>query len=223
MPKSYSNILIQKCQFVNDFTERLKELAPAVAYAKKITPLTEKAALFKPPSKRSRYRLMLCEGALSCIEEGDRWGVNFFLRDVMGFRPKHPEALLVLWQELKKDNWRNANDPWQYLKTSLFREFKRRKIKERKDSSFVSLEELELDIADDAGFAELETRLAIEQLAGTLTAEERYFLRLYLFFGSWRMLGLELFGDPDRGRVLGQKITRKLKSRVTDMGKVPPY
>jgi hypothetical protein len=93
-------------------------------------------------------------------------------------------------------------------------EFKRRKIKERKDSTFVSLEELELDIAGDAGFAELETRLAIEQLARALTAEERYFLRLYLFFGSWRALGLELFGDPDKGRVLGQKISRKLKKVV---------
>ena len=143
---------------------------------------------------------MLCEGALSCIEKSDPWGVDFFLRDVMGFRSKDPEALLILWQELKKNNWR----------TSLFREFKRRKIKERKDSAFVSLEELDLKIADDAGFAELETKLAIEQLTGTLTAEECYFLRLYLFFGSWRMLGLELFGDADKGRVLGQKF-EKLK------------
>jgi len=157
---------------------------------------------------------MLCDGALSCIEKSDRWGVDFFLRNIMGFRSKDPEALLILWQELKKQNWRNARDPWAYLKTSIFREFKRRKIKERKDSSFVSLEELELDIAGDAGFAELETRLAIEQLTQSLTAEERYFLRLYLFFGSWRALGLELFGDPDKGRVLGQKITRKLKKIV---------
>jgi len=157
---------------------------------------------------------MLCDGALSCIEKSDRWGVDFFLRDIMGFRSKDPEALLILWQELKKNNWRSARDPWAYLKTSLFREFKRRKIKERKDNSFVSIEELDLDIADDAGMAELETRLAIEQLARALTAEERYFLRLYLFFGSWRMLGLEVFGDADRGRVLGQKISRKLKKIV---------
>lgn len=156
---------------------------------------------------------MLCDGALSCIEKSDRWGVDFFLRDVLKFKSKDPEALLILWQELTKDNWRNARDPWAYLKTSLFREFKRRKIKERKDSSFVSIEELDLDIADDA-FGELEARLAIEQLAGTLTAEERYFLRLYLFFGSWRALGLELFGDPDKGRVLGQKIMRKIKKIV---------
>ena len=157
---------------------------------------------------------MLCDGALSCIEKSDPWGVDFFLRDVMGFRSKDPEALLILWQELKKNNWRSARDPWAYLKTSLFREFKRRKIKERKDSAFVSLEELDLEITDDAGFAELETKLAIEQLTGTLTAEECYFLRLYLFFGSWRMLGLELFGDPNRGRVLGQRISRKLKKIV---------
>lgn len=157
---------------------------------------------------------MLCDGALSCIEKSDRWGVDFFLRDIMGFRSKDPEALLILWQELKKENWRSARDPWTYLKTSIFREFKRRKIKERKDSSFVSIEELDLEIADDSGFAELEARLAIEQLAGTLTAEECYFLRLYLFFGSWRALGLELFGDPDKGRVLGQRISRKLKKIV---------
>lgn len=157
---------------------------------------------------------MLCDGALSCIEKSDRWGVDFFLRDIMGFRSKDPEALLILWQELTKDNWRNARDPWAYLKTSIFKEFKRRKIKERKDSAFISLEELDLEIADDSGFAELEARLAIEQLAGTLTAEERYFLRLYLFFGSWRALGLELFGDPDKGRVLGQRISRKLKKIV---------
>jgi len=207
-------MITQKRQFVNDLQEKLKVLAPAVAYAKKIAPLVEKATLFRMPSKRSRYRLMLCEGALSCIEKSDPWGVDFFLRDVMGFRSKDPEALLILWQELKKNNWRSARDPWAYLKTSLFREFKRRKIKERKDSAFVSLEELDLEIADDAGFAELETKLAIEQLTGTLTAEECYFLRLYLFFGSWRMLGLELFGDADRGRVLGQKISRKLKKIV---------
>jgi len=207
-------MVTQKRQFVNDLQEKLKVLAPAVAYAKKITPLVEKATLFKMPSPRSRYRLMLCDGALSCIEKSDRWGVNFFLRDVMKFKSKDPEALLILWQELTKDNWRNARDPWAYLKTSLFMEFKRRKIKERKDSTFVSLEELELDIAGDAGFAELETRLAIEQLARALTAEERYFLRLYAFFGSWRMLGLELFGDPNRGRVLGQRISRKLKKVV---------
>ena len=157
---------------------------------------------------------MLCDGALSCIEKSDRWGVDFFLRDIMGFRSKDPEALLILWQELTKDNWRNARDPWAYLKTSIFREFKRRKIKERKDSAFISLEKLELDIADDTGLGELEARLAIEQLAQSLTAEERYFLRLYLFFGSWRMLGLELFGDPNRGRVLGQRISRKLKKVV---------
>jgi len=207
-------MITQKRQFVNDLQEKLKVLAPAVAYAKKITPLVEKATLFKMPSKRSRYRLMLCEGALSCIEQSDRWGVDFFLRDIMGFRSKDPEALLILWQELKKNNWRSARDPWAYLKTSLFREFKRRKIKERKDNSFVSIEELDLDIADDAGMAELETRLAIEQLARALTAEERYFLRLYTFFGSWRALGLELFGDPDKGRVLGQKIMRKIKKIV---------
>ena len=207
-------MVTQKRQFVNDLQEKLKVLAPAVAYAKKITPLVEKATLFKMPSKRSRYRLMLCDGALSCIEQSDRWGVDFFLRDIMGFRSKDPEALLILWQELKKENWRNARDPWAYLKTSIFREFKRRKIKERKDSAFVSLEELELDIADDTGLGELEARLAIEQLAQSLTAEERYFLRLYLFFGSWRALGLELFGDPDKGRVLGQKISRKLKKVV---------
>jgi len=207
-------MITQKRQFVNDLQEKLKVLAPAVAYAKKITPLVEKATLFKMPSPRSRYRLLLCEGALSCIEQSDRWGVDFFLRDVMGFRSKDPEALLILWQELKKNNWRSARDPWAYLKTSLFREFKRRKIKERKDSTFVSLEELELDIAGDAGFAELETRLAIEQLARALTAEERYFLRLYTFFGSWRALGLELFSDPDKGRVLGQKIMRKIKKIV---------
>jgi len=136
------------------------------------------------------------------------------LRDVMGFRSKDPEALLILWQELKKENWRNARDPWAYLKTSIFREFKRRKVRERKDSTFISLEKLELDIADDTGLGELEARLAIEQLAQSLTAEECYFLRLYLFFGSWRMLGLELFGDADRGRVLGQKISRKLKKIV---------
>lgn len=206
-------MITQKRQFVNDLQEKLKVLAPAVAYAKKITPLVEKATLFKMPSPRSRYRLMLCDGALSCIEKSDRWGVDFFLRDVLKFKSKDPEALLILWQELTKDNWRNARDPWAYLKTSLFREFKRRKIKERKDSSFVSIEELDLDIADDA-FGELEARLAIEQLAGTLTAEERYFLRLYLFFGSWRALGLELFGDPDKGRVLGQKIMRKIKKIV---------
>jgi len=157
---------------------------------------------------------MLCDGALSCIEKSDRWGVDFFLRDVLKFKSKDPEALLILWQELTKDNWRNARDPWAYLKTSLFREFKRRKIKERKDNSFVSIEELDLDIADDAGMAELETRLAIEQLTQSLTAEERYFLRLYTFFGSWRALGLELFGDPNRGRVLGQRISRKLKKVV---------
>ncbi len=207
-------MITQKRQFVNDLQEKLKVLAPAVVYAKKITPLVEKATLFKMPSKRSRYRLMLCEGALSCIEQSDRWGVDFFLRDIMGFRSKDPEALLILWQELTKDNWRNARDPWAYLKTSIFKEFKRRKIKERKDSAFISLEELDLEIADDSGFAELEARLAIEQLAGTLTAEERYFLRLYAFFGSWRMLGLELFGDPNRGRVLGQRISRKLKKVV---------
>ena len=207
-------MITQKRQFVNDLQEKLKVLAPAVAYARKIAPLVEKAALLKRPSKRSRYRLMLCDGALSCIEKSDRWGVDFFLRDIMGFRSKDPEALLILWQELKKNNWRSARDPWAYLKTSLFREFKRRKIKERKDSTFVSLEELELDIAGDAGFAELETRLAIEQLARALTAEERYFLRLYTFFGSWRALGLELFGDPDKGRVLGQKIMRKIKKIV---------
>jgi len=207
-------MITQKRQFVNDLQEKLKVLAPAVVYAKKITPLVEKATLFKMPSKRSRYRLMLCEGALSCIEQSDRWGVDFFLRDIMGFRSKDPEALLILWQELTKDNWRNARDPWAYLKTSIFKEFKRRKIKERKDSAFISLEELDLEIADDSGFAELEARLAIEQLAGTLTAEERYFLRLYAFFGSWRMLGLELFGDPDKGRVLGQRISRKLKKIV---------
>ena len=207
-------MITQKRQFVNDLQEKLKVLAPAVAYAKKITPLVEKATLFKMPSPRSRYRLMLCDGALSCIEKSDRWGVDFFLRDIMGFRSKDPEALLILWQELKKNNWRSARDPWAYLKTSLFREFKRRKIKERKDSTFVSLEELELDIADDAGMAELETRLAIEQLTQSLTAEECYFLRLYLFFGSWRALGLELFGDPNRGRVLGQRISRKLKKIV---------
>jgi len=207
-------MITQKRQFVNDLQEKLKVLAPAVAYAKKITPLVEKATLFKMPSPRSRYRLMLCDGALSCIEKSDRWGVDFFLRDIMGFRSKDPEALLILWQELKKNNWRSARDPWAYLKTSLFREFKRRKIKERKDNSFVSIEELDLDIADDAGMAELETRLAIEQLARALTAEERYFLRLYTFFGSWRALGLELFGDPDKGRVLGQKIMRKIKKIV---------
>ena len=207
-------MITQKRQFVNDLQEKLKVLAPAVAYAKKITPLVEKAALLKRPSKRSRYRLMLCDGALSCIEKSDRWGVDFFLRDIMGFRSKDPEALLILWQELKKNNWRSARDPWAYLKTSLFREFKRRKIRERKDSAFISLEELELEIADDSGFAELETRLAIEQLTRALTAEECYFLRLYLFFGSWRALGLELFGDPNRGRVLGQRISRKLKKIV---------
>ena len=207
-------MVTQKRQFVNDLQEKLKVLAPAVAYAKKITPLVEKATLFKMPSPRSRYRLMLCDGALSCIEKSDRWGVDFFLRDIMGFRSKDPEALLILWQELKKNNWRSARDPWAYLKTSLFREFKRRKIKERKDNSFVSIEELDLDIADDAGMAELETRLAIEQLTQSLTAEECYFLRLYLFFGSWRALGLELFGDPNRGRVLGQRISRKLKKIV---------
>jgi len=207
-------MITQKRQFVNDLQEKLKVLAPAVVYARRIAPLVEKATLFKMPSPRSRYRLMLCEGALSCIEKSDPWGVDFFLRDVMGFRSKDPEALLILWQELKKNNWRSARDPWAYLKTSLFREFKRRKIKERKDSAFVSLEELDLEIADDAGFAELETKLAIEQLTGTLTAEECYFLRLYLFFGSWRMLGLELFGDPDKGRVLGQRISRKLKKIV---------
>jgi len=207
-------MIAQKRQFVNDLQEKLKVLAPAVAYAKKIAPLVEKVTLFKMPSKRSRYRLMLCDGAISCIEQSDRWGVDFFLRDVMGFRSKDPEALLILWQELKKDNWRTARDPWAYLKTSLFREFKRRKVRERKDSTFVSIEELDLEIADDSGFAELEARLAIEQLAGTLTAEERYFLRLYAFFGSWRALGLELFGDPNRGRVLGQRITRKLGKKV---------
>ena len=207
-------MVTQKRQFVNDLQEKLKVLAPAVVYARRIAPLVEKATLFKMPSPRSRYRLMLCEGALSCIEKSDPWGVDFFLRDVMGFRSKDPEALLILWQELKKNNWRSARDPWAYLKTSLFREFKRRKIKERKDSAFVSLEELELEIADDAGFAELETKLAIEQLTGTLMAEECYFLRLYLFFGSWRALGLELFGDPDKGRVLGQKIMRKIKKIV---------
>jgi len=207
-------MITQKRQFVNDLQEKLKVLAPSVAYAKKIAPLVEKATLFKMPSKRSRYRLMLCDGALSCIEQSDKWGVDFFLRDVLKFKTKDPEALLILWQELKKDNWRSARDPWTYLKTSIFREFKRRKIKERKDSSFVSIEELDLEIADDSGFAELEARLAIEQLAGTLTAEECYFLRLYLFFGSWRALGLELFGDPDKGRVLGQRISRKLKKIV---------
>jgi len=207
-------MITQKRQFVNDLQEKLKVLAPAVVYARRIAPLVEKATLFKMPSPRSRYRLMLCEGALSCIEQSDRWGVDFFLRDIMGFRSKDPEALLILWQELTKDNWRNARDPWAYLKTSIFKEFKRRKIKERKDSAFISLEELDLEIADDSGFAELEARLAIEQLAGTLTAEERYFLRLYTFFGSWRALGLELFGDPDKGRVLGQKISRKLKKIV---------
>jgi len=207
-------MITQKRQFVNDLQEKLKVLAPSVAYAKKIAPLVEKATLFKMPSKRSRYRLMLCDGALSCIEQSDKWGVDFFLRDVLKFKTKDPEALLILWQELKKDNWRSARDPWAYLKTSLFREFKRRKVRERKDSTFVSLEELELEIADDSGFAELEARLAIEQLAGTLTAEECYFLRLYLFFGSWQALGLELFGDPNRGRVLGQRISRKLKKVV---------
>ena len=207
-------MITQKRQFVNDLQEKLKVLAPSVAYAKKIAPLVEKATLFKMPSKRSRYRLMLCDGALSCIEQSDKWGVDFFLRDVLKFKTKDPEALLILWQELKKNNWRSARDPWTYLKTSIFREFKRRKIKERKDSSFVSIEELDLEIADDSGFAELEARLAIEQLAGTLTAEECYFLRLYLFFGSWRALGLELFGDPDKGRVLGQRISRKLKKIV---------
>jgi len=207
-------MITQKRQFVNDLQEKLKVLAPAVAYAKKIAPLVEKATLFKMPSKRSRYRLMLCDGALSCIEQSDKWGVDFFLRDVLKFKTKDPEALLILWQELKKNNWRSARDPWAYLKTSLFREFKRRKIKERKDNSFVSIEELDLDIADDAGMAELETRLAIEQLTQSLTAEECYFLRLYLFFGSWRALGLELFGDPNRGRVLGQRISRKLKKIV---------
>ena len=207
-------MITQKRQFVNDLQEKLKVLAPAVVYARRIAPLVEKATLFKMPSPRSRYRLMLCEGALSCIEKSDPWGVDFFLRDVMGFRSKDPEALLILWQELKKNNWRSARDPWAYLKTSLFREFKRRKIKERKDNSFVSIEELDLDIADDAGMAELETRLAIEQLTQSLTAEECYFLRLYLFFGSWRALGLELFGDPNRGRVLGQRISRKLKKIV---------
>lgn len=207
-------MITQKRQFVNDLQEKLKVLAPAVVYARRIAPLVEKATLFKMPSPRSRYRLMLCEGALSCIEQSDRWGVDFFLRDVLKFKSKDPEALLILWQELTKDNWRNARDPWAYLKTSLFMEFKRRKIKERKDSTFVSLEELELDIAGDAGFAELETKLAIEQLTGTLTAEECYFLRLYTFFGSWRALGLELFGDPDKGRVLGQKIMRKIKKIV---------
>jgi len=216
-------MITQKRQFVNNLQEKLKVLAPAVMYARRITPLVEKATLFKRPSPRSKYRLMLCEGALSCIEQSDRWGVDFFLRDVMGFKSKDPEAVSILWQELAKDNWCNARDPLAYLKTSLFREFKRRKIKERKDSSFVSIEELDLDIADDAGFGELEARLAIEQLAGTLTAEERYFLRLYTFFGSWRALGLELFGDPDKGRVLGQKITRKLKNHVTNVPKVPPY
>jgi len=207
-------MITQKRQFVNDLQEKLKVLAPAVVYARRIAPLVEKATLFKMPSKRSRYRLMLCEGALSCIEQSDRWGVDFFLRDVLKFKSKDPEALLILWQELTKDNWRNARDPWAYLKTSLFREFKRRKIKERKDNSFVSIEELDLDIADDAGMAELETRLAIEQLTQSLTAEECYFLRLYAFFGSWRALGLELFGDPNRGRVLGQRITRKLGKKV---------
>jgi len=207
-------MITQKRQFVNDLQEKLKVLAPAVVYARRIAPLVEKATLFKMPSPRSRYRLMLCDGALSCIEKSDRWGVDFFLRDVLKFKSKDPEALLILWQELTKDNWRNARDPWAYLKTSLFREFKRRKIKERKDSAFVSIEELDLDIADDAGMAELETRLAIEQLTRALTAEERYFLRLYTFFGSWRALGLELFGDPDKGRVLGQRISRKLKKIV---------
>jgi len=207
-------MITQKRQFVNDLQEKLKVLAPAVVYARRIAPLVEKATLFKMPSPRSRYRLMLCDGALSCIEKSDPWGVDFFLRDVMGFRSKDPEALLILWQELKKNNWRSARDPWAYLKTSLFREFKRRKIRERKDSAFVSIEELDLDIADDAGMAELETRLAIEQLTRALTAEERYFLRLYTFFGSWRALGLELFGDPDKGRVLGQRISRKLKKIV---------
>ena len=214
MPKFHLNIIAQRHQIVSDLQERVQVLAPAVAYAKRITPLVEKATLFKMPSKRSRYRLMLCEGALSCIEQSDRWGVDFFLRDVLKFKSKDPEALLILWQELTKDNWRNARDPWAYLKTSLFREFKRRKIKERKDSAFISLEELDLEIADDSGFGELEARLAIEQLAQSLTAEECYFLRLYLFFGSWRALGLEVFGDPDKGRVLGQRISRKLKKIV---------
>ena len=116
-------MITQKRQYDNDIQEKQKVLANAVAYAKKITQLVEKATLFKMPSKRSRYRLMLCEGALSCIEQSDCWGVDFFLRDVLKFKSKDPEALLILWQELTKDNWRNARDPWAYLKTSLFMEF----------------------------------------------------------------------------------------------------
>jgi len=104
-------MITQKRQFVNDLQEKLKVLAPAVVYARRIAPLVEKATLFKMPSPRSRYRLMLCDGALSCIEKSDPWGVDFFLRDVMGFRSKDPEALLILWQELKKNNWRSARDP----------------------------------------------------------------------------------------------------------------
>ena len=208
MQKPYIDIITEEYKPVIELNERLKCLAKAHAYAQKV------GAFAIKPRKRSRYRLMLCDGALSCIQTGDRWGVDFFMHELMGFKAKDPEGLLILWQELGKQNWRNANDPIAYLKTSLFREFKRRKIRERKAGSFVSIEGLDIDIADDSSIARLETKLAIEQLAVRLTAEERAFLRLFITLGSWRMAGLKLFDDPNRGRVLGQKIMRKMKKIV---------
>ena len=63
---------------------------------------------------------MLCEGALSCIEQSDRWGADFFLRDVMGFSSKDPEALLILWQELKKRKLAQRKGPLGIFKNIAF-------------------------------------------------------------------------------------------------------
>lgn len=175
----------------------------------------------------------VCELTLYAFEEGNQEDIlDFFSRYLDIPRPDE-EHYRILWEVLRSGNWLRKGDPIAHVKTAVWQEWKRLKMHEEVSSEWKNLlsprdksglhpqasvvplfneRDLPLDIpVFEEGFARVEGQALIEWVLGQLNPEEQEALLLW-FSGakSWYDVGRILYGDPNQGRVAGQRIKRKL-------------
>lgn len=175
----------------------------------------------------------VCELTLYAFEEDNQGEILDFFSRYLGITAPKTEDYLILWEVLRGKNWLQAHNPIAYVAKVFWRKRKKAQVEETATREWRNLltprdkyglhprvsvaalydeEGFPLNIPIfERGYSSIEEQALLEWALSHLTPEEQEAVRLWGGVQNWYEVGRILCGDPNQGRVIGQRIMRKFK------------
>lgn len=198
-------------------------------------PLQDLTGLFGPTWKwlQEDWPWLVCEMTRQAYDEGDSETIQVFFERYLDIPNPKAEHWMALKVVLDQPGWRKANNPLAWVKRALWREVNRYKRDEEtadRRGGIVVPRDAEIDLqlvsmdATDAdgkplielaapwdGFASVEVDELVRWAVRKINPQDRKAFLLYLHGANWQEIGRLLYGNPNEGRVAGQRVKRQLQ------------